>query len=76
MSKILLILPFVFAFIGIFTVVYIIYTTINEKRRKKLRDEEFKKLKKLYFLMSLRALKKMLSIKILTLKIICIQEIM
>ena len=34
MSKILLILPFVFAFIGIFTVVYIIYTTINEKRRK------------------------------------------
>ena len=45
MSKILLILPFVFAFIGIFTVVYIIYTTINEKRRKKLRDEEFKKIK-------------------------------
>ena len=43
MSKILLILPFVFVFIGIFTVIYIIYTTINEKRRKKLRDEEFKK---------------------------------
>ena len=45
MSKILLILPFVFVFIGIFTVIYIIYTTINEKRRKKLRDEEFKKIK-------------------------------
>ena len=45
MSKILLILPFVFVFIGIFTVIYIIYTTINEKRRKKLRDKEFKKIK-------------------------------
>ena len=49
MSKILLILPFVFAFIGIFTVIYIIYTTINEKRRKKLRDEEFKKIKETLF---------------------------
>ena len=50
MSKILLILPFVFVFIGIFTVIYIIYTTINEKRRKKLRDEEFKKIKENLFL--------------------------
>ena len=49
MSKILLILPFVFVFIGIFTVIYIIYTTINEKRRKKLRDEEFKKIKETLF---------------------------
>ena len=68
MYGIISVLPFVFVFIGIFTVIYIIYTTINEKRRKKL--------KKLYFLMSLKVLKKMLSIKILTLKIICIQEIM
>ena len=49
MSKILLILPFVFVFIGIFTVIYIIYTTIFEKRRKKLRDEEFKKIKETLF---------------------------
>ena len=49
MSKILLILPFIFVFIGIFTVIYIIYTTINEKRRKKLRDEEFKKIKETLF---------------------------
>ena len=49
MSKILLILPFVFVFIGIFTVIYIIYATINEKRRKKLRDEEFKKIKETLF---------------------------
>ena len=49
MSKILLILPFVFVFIGIFTVIYIIYTTINEKRRKKLRDEEFKKINETLF---------------------------
>ena len=49
MSKILLILPFVFVFIGIFTVIYIIYTTINEKRRKKLRDKEFKKIKETLF---------------------------
>ena len=49
MSKIILILPFVFLFIGIFTVIYIIYTTINEKRRKKLRDEEFKKIKETLF---------------------------
>ena len=45
MSKIILILPFVFVFIGVFTVIYIMYTTIFEKRRKKLRDEEFKKIK-------------------------------
>ena len=49
MSKILLILPFIFVFIGIFTVIYIIYTTINEKRRKKLRDKEFKKIKETLF---------------------------
>ena len=49
MSKILLILSFIFVFIGIFTVIYIIYTTINEKRRKKLRDKEFKKIKETLF---------------------------
>ena len=40
MSKILLILPFVFVFIGIFTVIYIIYTTINEKRWEKMKNKE------------------------------------
>ena len=45
MSKILLILPFVFVFIGIFTVIYIIYTTIFEKRKKKMKDREIEKLR-------------------------------
>ena len=45
MSKILLILPFVFVFIGIFTVIYIIYTTIFEKRREKMKDKEMEKLR-------------------------------
>ena len=45
MSKILLILPFVFVFIGIFTVIYIIYTTINEKRWKKMKNKEMDKLR-------------------------------
>ena len=49
MSKIISVLPFVFVFIGIFTVIYIIYTTIFERRRKKLRDEEFKKIKETLF---------------------------
>ena len=49
MYGIISVLPFVFVFIGIFTVIYIIYTTINEKRRKKLRDEEFKKIKETLF---------------------------
>ena len=45
MSKILLILPFVFVFIGIFTVIYIMYTTVFEKRMKKMKDKEMEKLK-------------------------------
>ena len=45
MSKILLILPFVFVFIGIFTVIYIIYTTIFEKRREKMKNKEMDKLR-------------------------------
>ena len=45
MSKILLILPFIFVFIGIFTVIYIIYTTINEKRWKKMKNKEMDKLR-------------------------------
>lgn len=38
MSKIISILPFVFVFIGVFMVVYIMYTTIFEKRRRKMKD--------------------------------------
>lgn len=38
MSKIISVLPFVFVFIGIFTVIYIMYMTIFEKRRKKMKD--------------------------------------
>ena len=38
MSKIISILPFVFIFIGVFTVIYIMYMTIFEKRRKKMKD--------------------------------------
>lgn len=38
MSKIILIFPFVFLFIGVFTVIYIIYTIIFEKRRKKMKE--------------------------------------
>lgn len=38
MSKIISILPFVFIFIGVFMVVYIMYTTIFEKRRRKMKD--------------------------------------
>ena len=38
MTKIISILPFVFIFIGIFTVIYIIYTTIFKKRRKKMKE--------------------------------------
>lgn len=38
MSKIISILPFVFLFIGVFTLIYIIYTTIFEKRRKKMKE--------------------------------------
>lgn len=45
MSKIILILPFVFLFIGIFTVIYIIYMTIFEKRRKKMKNKEMNKLR-------------------------------
>ena len=45
MSKILLILPFVFVFIGILTVIYIMYTTIFEKRKKKMKDREIEKLR-------------------------------
>ena len=45
MSKILLILSFVFVFIGIFTVIYIMYTTIFEKRKKKMKDREIEKLR-------------------------------
>ena len=45
MSKIILILPFVFVFIGIFTVIYIMYMTIFEKRRKKMKNKEMNKLR-------------------------------
>ena len=45
MSKILLILSFIFVFIGIFTVIYIIYTTIFEKRREKMKNKEMNKLR-------------------------------
>ena len=45
MSKILLILPFVFVFIGIFTVIYIMYITVFEKRMKKMNDNEMVKLR-------------------------------
>ena len=45
MSKIILILPFVFLFIGIFTVIYIMYLTIFEKRRKKMKNKEMNKLR-------------------------------
>ena len=45
MSKILLILPFVFVFIGIFTVIYIMYITVFEKRKKKMKDKEMEKLR-------------------------------
>ncbi|EHI76884.1 hypothetical protein HMPREF9093_01985 [Fusobacterium sp. oral taxon 370 str. F0437] len=38
MSKIISILPFVFIFIGVFMVVYIMYITIFEKRRRKMKD--------------------------------------
>ena len=38
MSKIISVLPFVFVFIGIFTVIYIMYMTIFEKRRKKMKN--------------------------------------
>ena len=45
MSKIILILPFVFLFIGVFTVIYIMYMTIFEKRRKKIKNKEMNKLR-------------------------------
>ena len=45
MSKIILILPFVFLFIGIFNVIYIMYMTIFEKRRKKMKNKEMNKLR-------------------------------
>ena len=45
MGIIVSILLFLFVFIGSFTVIYLICTEINEKRRKKLKDEEFKRLK-------------------------------
>ena len=45
MSKILLILPFIFVFIGIFTIIYIMYMTIFEKRRKKMKNKEMNKLR-------------------------------
>ena len=45
MSKIISILPFVFIFIGVFMVVYIMSTTIFEKRRKKMKNKEMNKLR-------------------------------
>jgi len=45
MSKILLILPFIFVFIGIFTVIYIIYITIFKKRKEKMKNKEMDKLR-------------------------------
>lgn len=45
MSKIILILPFVFLFIGIFTVIYIMYMTIFEKEGK-MKNKEMNKLRK------------------------------
>ena len=45
MYRIISVLPFVFVFIGIFTVIYIMYMTIFEKRRKKMKDKEMEKLR-------------------------------
>ena len=45
MYGIISVLPFVFVFIGIFTVIYIIYTTINEKRWEKMKNKEMDKLR-------------------------------
>ena len=45
MYRIISVLPFVFVFIGIFTVIYIIYTTINEKRWEKMKNKEMDKLR-------------------------------
>ena len=45
MSKIISILPFVFIFIGVFTVIYIMYMIIFEKRRKKMKNKEMNKLR-------------------------------
>ena len=45
MSKIISILPFVFIFIGVFMVVFFMYTTILEKRRKKMKNKEMNKLR-------------------------------
>ncbi|PIM89507.1 hypothetical protein CI111_09665 [Fusobacterium animalis] len=45
MYGIISVLPFVFVFIGIFTVIYIIYTTIFEKRREKMKNKEMDKLR-------------------------------
>lgn len=75
MSKIILILPFVFLFIGIFTVIYIMYMTIFEKRRKKMKNKEMNKLRETLSPYELKALKKMLLIKGLALWNIYIQEI-
>ena len=45
MYRIISVLPFVFVFIGIFTVIYIMYMTIFEKRRKKMKNKEMNKLR-------------------------------
>ena len=45
MSKIISILPFVYILIGVFMFVYIIYKTIFEKRRKKMKNKEMNKLR-------------------------------
>ena len=45
MSKIISVLPFVVVFIGIFTVIYIMYITVFEKRMKKMKDKEMEKLR-------------------------------
>ena len=75
MSKIISILPFVFIFIGVFTVIYIMYMTIFEKRRKKMKNKEMNKLRETLSPYEFESTQKMLLIKGLALWNIYIQEI-
>ena len=75
MYEIISVLPFVFIFIGVFTVIYIIYTTIFEKRREKMKNKEMDKLRETLSPYEFESTKKMLLIKDLALWNIYIQEI-
>ena len=76
MGIIVSIFLFLFVFIGSFIVIYLICTEINEKRRKKLKDEEFKRLKEKLSPYEFESTQKMLSIRNFILKNIFIQGIM